>query len=163
MKLDYDRLIKICYQCGTCSGGCPSAKVTGTFNPRKIIVNLLFDRKEKIIRDDVIWLCTACHTCSERCPELVYPSEVLFHLKNLATSKGYFPESLKEEAHQIYETGVTAAYSSAVERRRSKLGLPEFPSVNIVEIQKIMELTNFDKKMGFNGTSKNQKTDVEKI
>jgi len=161
MTEDYEQLIKRCYQCGTCTGACPSAKVTGTFNPRKIIAYILLGNRDKVVSSDLMWLCTACHACSERCPELVYPSEVLFYLKNLATSKGNFPASLKEEAKQIYTTGTTVALSSAIERRRKKLGLPEFPFVDTSEIQKIMELT-LDKKLDFNGTTHNQQ-DEEKV
>lgn len=123
---------------------------------------MLLGNTDKMVADDVIWLCTACHACVERCPELVYPAEVLFQLKNVATSNGKFPIGLKEEALQIYTTGTTVAYSSPIERRRKKLGLPEFPAVNVDEIQKIMELTGIDKKLGFNGsTLKEQKEEQE--
>jgi len=123
---------------------------------------MLLGNTDKMVADDVIWLCTACHACVERCPELVYPAEVLFQLKNIATSNGKFPIGLKEEAMQIYTTGTTVAYSSPIERRRKKLGLPEFPAVNVDEIQKIMELTGIDKKLEFNGsTLKEQKEEQE--
>jgi heterodisulfide reductase subunit C len=163
MPENYKELIKRCYQCGTCTGACPSAKITGTFNPRKIIAYMLLGSTNKMIADDVIWLCTACHACVERCPELVYPAEVLFQLKNAATSSGNFPIGLKEEAMQIYTTGTTVALSSPIERRRNKLGLPEFPAANVDEIQKIMELTGIDKKLEFNGTTlTEQKTKEDK-
>jgi heterodisulfide reductase subunit C len=162
MPEDYEVLIKRCYQCGTCTGSCPSAKITGTFNPRKLIAYMLLGSIERVVSDDVIWLCTACHACVERCPELVYPAEVLFQLKNVATSNGKFPAGLKEEAMQIYTTGTTVALSSPIERRRKKLGLPELPAVNVDEVRKIMELTGLDKKLEFNGTTlKEQKDDEE--
>ncbi len=161
MPEDYEVLIKRCYQCGTCTGACPSAKITGTFNPRKLIAYMLLGSTERVVSDDVIWLCTACHACVERCPELVYPAEVLFQLKNVATSNGKFPAGLKEEAMQIFTTGTTVALSSPIERRRKKLGLPEFPEVNVDEIQKIMELTGIDKKLEFNGTTLKEQKDEE--
>lgn len=162
MPEDYKVLIKRCYQCGTCTGACPSAKITGTFNPRKLIAHMLLGSIERVVSDEVIWLCTACHACVERCPELVYPAEVLFQLKNVATSNGKFPAGLKEEAMQIYTTGTTVALSSPIERKRKKLGLPEFPAVNVDEVQKIIELTGLDKKLEFNGTTlKEQKDDEE--
>jgi len=162
MTENYEVLIKRCYQCGTCTGACPSAKITGTFNPRKIIAHMLLGSTDRMIADDVIWLCTACHACVERCPELVYPAEVLFQLKNVATSNGKFPIGLKEEAIQIYISGTTVAPSSPIERRRTKLGLPEFPTVNVDEIQKIMELTGIDKKLEFNGTTLKKIEEEEK-
>jgi len=123
---------------------------------------MLLGSIERVVSDDVIWLCTACHACVERCPELVYPAEVLFQLKNVATSNGKFPAGLKEEAMQIYTTGTTVALSSPIERRRKKLGLPELPAVNVDEVRKIMELTGLDKKLEFNGTTlKEQKDDEE--
>ena len=114
-----------------------------------------------MVADVVIWLCTACYACVERCPELVYPAEVLFQLKNVATSNGNFPLGLKEEAMQIYTTGTTVAYSSPIERRRKKLGLPEFPAVNVDEIQKIMELTGIDKKLEFNGSTLKEQEETQ--
>ncbi|MFX1466981.1 MAG: 4Fe-4S dicluster domain-containing protein [Promethearchaeota archaeon] len=161
MPENYEDLIKRCYQCGTCTGACPSAKITGTFNPRKIIAFMLRGSTDKMVADDVIWLCTACHACVQRCPELVYPAEVLFQLKNVATSNGKFPIGLKEEAIQIYLTGTTVAPSSPIERRRKKLGLPEFPAVNVDEVRKIMELTGLDKKLKFNGTAVKEQKDNE--
>ncbi len=162
MPENYEELIKRCYQCGTCTGACPSAKITGTFNPRKIIAYMLLGSKNKMISDDVIWLCVACHACAERCPELVYPSEVLFQLKNAATAEGNFPAAVKDEALQVYNTGTTVEPSAPIERRRIKLGLPEFPVVNVDEIQKIMEVTGIDKKLEFNGkTLKEQKNEEE--
>ncbi len=123
---------------------------------------MLLGSTDKMVSDDVIWLCTACHACVERCPELVYPSEVLFQLKNVATSKGKFPVGFKEEAIQIYTTGTTVALSSPIERRRKKLELPEFPAVNVDEIQKIMELTGIDKKLEFNGSNLKKQEEEEK-
>ncbi len=62
---------------------------------------------------------------------------------------------------QIYTTGTTVALSSPIERRRKKLGLPEFPAVNVDEVRKIMELTGLDKKLEFNGTTIKEQKDNE--
>ncbi len=46
--------LSYCYQCGTCSGGCPVAKETnGKYNPRRIIEKSLLGMKDKLIKDPV--------------------------------------------------------------------------------------------------------------
>ena len=40
--------VKLCYQCGTCAGGCPVFKQYPKFNPRRVMEKLLlgeFDEK----------------------------------------------------------------------------------------------------------------------
>jgi len=39
--------------------------------------------------------------------------------------------------------------------------LPEFPAVNVEEVQKIMELTGLDKKLDLNGTAVKEQEEEE--
>src|SRR5271157_2025721 len=85
-----------CYQCGTCSGGCPVAKETGgLYNPRRLIEKSLLGMKEKLVNDPVLWQCTLCDTCDEACPQHVDLTEIFGVLKNLAVSEGYVPQAYK--------------------------------------------------------------------
>ena len=62
--------VKHCFQCGTCSGGCPSGRRT-PYKVRQIVRKCLLGLKEEVITDDALWMCTTCYTCQERCPRSV--------------------------------------------------------------------------------------------
>ena len=134
--------IKLCYQCGTCAGGCPVFKQYPNFNPRRIMEKMLtgeFD--EKLFEEQQIWYCTMCYTCSTRCPQGIDVGHVITELKNLAVKMNYTPPGIIAEMKAILETGSTAAISQSILKKRETLGLPELPKPNLDEIQKILELT----------------------
>ena len=58
--------VKHCFQCGTCSGSCPSGRRT-PYKVRQIVRKCLLGLKEEVIADDALWMCTTCYTCQERC------------------------------------------------------------------------------------------------
>lgn len=137
----YDK-IKLCYQCGTCAGGCPVFKQYSKFNPRRVMEKLLhgeFD--EKIFDEQQIWYCTMCYTCSTRCPQGIDVGHVIGELKNMAVQVNNAPAGIIGEMNAILETGSTAAISQMIMKRREKLGLPELPSPDLDEIQKLLNVT----------------------
>lgn len=77
-----------CYQCGTCSGDCPVAKLDLSFNPRKIV---LATNNDKILSSEILWKCAACFKCY-RCPRDVKPAEVLGELRKEFVKEGEFPK-----------------------------------------------------------------------
>src|SRR5271157_2600652 len=58
---------KSCYQCGTCSGGCPSGRRTA-MRTRDLIRQALAGLDDELLTSDLLWLCSTCYTCEERCP-----------------------------------------------------------------------------------------------
>ena len=141
--------VNYCYQCGTCSGGCPALRYTKIYNPRRIIENVLLGFKENILDDPVLWLCTMCHACLEACPQGVQVSEILVLLRNLATKRGKFPEHLKGEINALMEFGLINPGSGAIQRRRGQLGLPEVPRPNVENIKKVAEASGFIEVTGY--------------
>ena len=137
--------LSYCYQCGTCSGGCPSFRFTGTFNPRKIIENVLLGFKEELLDDPMVWLCCVCHECLENCPQGVLVSELLMKIRELAAKRGNIPEVFKAEVDSLFKTGQINPKNTAIDRRRVKMGLSEAPSAPIEEIRKIIEMTGLSK------------------
>jgi len=77
-----------CYQCGTCTGDCPVAKIDDSFNPRKIV---LATNNDKIMNSDILWKCAACFKCY-RCPRDVKPAEVLGELRKELVKEGEVPK-----------------------------------------------------------------------
>ena len=58
--LRHNASLSYCYQCSTCSGGCPVALITkGKYNPRKIIEEAILGLQEKLVEKQKpnSWLC----------------------------------------------------------------------------------------------------------
>lgn len=133
-------VIKLCYQCGTCAGGCPVFRQYTEFNPRRIMEKLLLgDYDEKLIDEQQIWYCSMCYTCSTRCPQGIDIGHVITELKNLAVKLRNVPPGIVAEMEAILETGTTAAISQSILKKRERLKLPELPKADLDEIQKLME------------------------
>ncbi len=135
-------VVKLCYQCGTCAGGCPVFRQYPDFNPRRVMEALLMrDFSEKIFDDQQIWYCTMCYTCSVRCPQGIDIGHVITEMKNLAVKVKNAPPGIIAEMEAIMETGATAAISQSILKRREKLELPELPKPDLNELQKLFEVT----------------------
>jgi heterodisulfide reductase subunit C len=139
-----ERSTRPCYQCGTCTGGCPIAKRNPDFNPRKIVQRFLMKREDRISSSS-IWLCLLCHTCIERCPQEVKPSHVIVTLRNRATQNGDVKDYIREELNQIYATGWTIPSMPAIAKRRETLGLPPVPASNVDEVRRIIKKMGLEK------------------
>jgi heterodisulfide reductase subunit C len=132
-------LASFCYQCGACVGDCPAMTYSsGNFNPREIMLKVLYGLGDELIREDsIIWQCTNCYNCSERCPQDVKPVEVIISLKNMLADKGIYPEAVMKIITTFEETGRTVPYSKALERQREAFGLPPLEPVPMDEIRKL--------------------------
>lgn len=134
--------VKLCYQCGTCAGGCPVFKQYPKFNPRRVMEKMLLGEfNEELFDEQQIWYCTMCYTCSIRCPQGIDVGHVITELKNLAVKMKNAPPGIAAEMNAILETGSTAAVSQSILKKREKLELPELPKPDLNEIQKILEVT----------------------
>jgi len=142
---DFQKKVRVCYQCGTCVGGCPVAWVNEDFNPRKIMLALSRGEIDEIINNDLLWFCCYCHTCLERCPQKIAVSEIIVKLKNIAAKVRGIPEGYVNELKMISRTGRTASISSATERRREQLNLPKLAQTSgKKDIEKIFKETGIN-------------------
>ncbi len=136
-----------CYQCSTCSGGCPVSLITeGKYNPRKIIEEAILGLVDKLVvkQEPNSWLCSTCQKCVELCPQKVELTEIFTLIKNKCFEVGKVPEAFKLQGQAVLDTGVAIPYSKAILTRREKLGLPEIKTASIDEIKSILKETNFD-------------------
>jgi heterodisulfide reductase subunit C len=132
-------LASFCYQCGACVGDCPAAAYSDTFNPRLIMLKVLYGLGEELLtQDSILWECTNCYNCHERCPQDVKPVEVIISLKNMLADRGIFPDTVGKIIRTFEETGRTTPVSSAVERQRERFGLPPLSPVPMDEIREII-------------------------
>lgn len=74
-----------CYQCGTCSAGCPFIEDMD-LSPDEVIRHIILDRKE-VLNSKTIWLCAACFTCAERCPRDINITKIMEALRQIILRK----------------------------------------------------------------------------
>ena len=133
-------LASFCYQCGACVGDCPAATYSGEFNPREIMLMVLYGLgSELLVEDSILWQCTNCYNCAERCPQEVKPAEVIISLKNMLADRGIYPNAAAKIIETFEKTGRTAPLSDAVNRQREKFGLPPLEPVPMDEINQLLE------------------------
>ena len=132
-------LASFCYQCGACVGDCPSARYDPEFNPREIMLKVLYGLGDELMREDsVLWRCTNCYSCHERCPQEVKPVEVIISLKNMLADRGIIPDTVEKVTHTFETTGRTVPYSPAIDKQRERYGLPPLPPVPMDEIRALL-------------------------
>jgi len=138
-KIEGD-LASFCYQCGACVGDCPATTYGGDFNPRDIMLKVLYGLGEELLTEDsILWECTNCYNCHERCPQQVKPVEVIISMKNMLADLGIYPDAVERVIENFEKTGLTVQLSPAVDRQRAKYGLPPMKAPPIEEIQKLIE------------------------
>ncbi|MGD0610135.1 MAG: (Fe-S)-binding protein [Anaerolineales bacterium] len=59
--------LKLCLQCGDCSGICPFGYLM-VHPPSRLIAQLRADRFEKVLETDTVWMCVSCYACTAVCP-----------------------------------------------------------------------------------------------
>lgn len=57
--------VRICYQCGKCSAGCPVAYAMDLL-PNQVMRLVQLGLKEEVLTCATIWLCASCETCATR-------------------------------------------------------------------------------------------------
>lgn len=90
-----------CYQCGTCTGDCPTAWLNPEFNPRKMVLMASWGMEE-ILKSNIPWLCTACFKCTTRCPKEVRPSDVIASIRTIAIRERLAPEGAGLKFEEAY-------------------------------------------------------------
>ena len=91
----------LCYQCGTCSSGCPILTMMDV-GPRKIM-RMVTENDEAVLSTSTIWLCAACYTCDTRCPRGLKISAVMESLRLMTLRKNIDhirPETLTPQTHK---------------------------------------------------------------
>ena len=138
--------VKHCFQCGTCSGSCPSGRRT-PYKVRQIVRKCLLGLKEEVITDDALWMCTTCYTCQERCLRSVKIVEIIKKARNIAAHAGYMAKPHKMTGVFVMNTGHGVPINDATKALRAKIGLPEIPPTThaypeaLEEVQKICKIT----------------------
>ena len=95
-----------CYQCGTCSAGCPFIDDMD-LTPDEVIRYVVLDRDE-VLNSKTIWLRSSCFTCAERCPRDINITKIMEALRQIIlrrkidkTKAMKIPKKDKESIPQI--------------------------------------------------------------
>ncbi len=160
-------LIRSCFQCGTCTGGCPSGRRTA-LRTRAVIRKALLGI-DQVLSDPDIWLCSTCYTCFERCPRQVPVTDIIIKLRNLATQKGKILEPHKALTHVLIDTGhgVPINDKKWSDLRESYDLNPLPPTTHshpdaVKEIQTIVKSLKFDKLVDYKTSAKDSNAKEEK-
>jgi heterodisulfide reductase subunit B len=131
-------LASFCYQCGACVGDCPATTYSEKFNPREIMLQVLYGLGDELLGENsVLWQCTNCYNCHERCPQEVKPVEVIISLKNMLADRGVYPDAVAKVIKTFENSGRTVPMNPAVDRNRARFGLPPMTEVPMGEIREI--------------------------
>jgi len=137
-------IANMCYQCGTCTGSCPSAP-RSSYRIRLFMRRCVLGLENEALTDPDLWLCTTCYSCTDRCPRDIAPTDVIMAMRNLAFKRDIVPKNFLQTCQLIYTSGHGVPNNDVNRAARTKLGLPADPPTThsypefIKGIQKIMD------------------------
>ena len=76
-----------CYQCFTCSLGCP-VSFAMDYHPDQIIRMVHLGLKQQVLSSSAIWTCPGCEACVARCPNEVDILRVMDTLREMSIQEG---------------------------------------------------------------------------
>jgi len=90
-----------CFLCGTCTAGCPVSEIDESFNPRKIMRQILHGEKDETLSNGEIWKCYQCHTCVAHCPQDVRFADIVRVLREIAVAEGFYDSEFFDNIKEI--------------------------------------------------------------
>lgn len=94
-----------CYQCGTCTGGCPVARKS-KLNIRKLVHECLLKKGLGQLKEKPeLWDCTTCKTCSIRCPMGVDPMDLIIGMRSSLVEEGDIPPTIMDALESMNRHG----------------------------------------------------------
>lgn len=79
--------LRLCIQCGTCSGSCPNAdKMEHT--PRELVAMVRAGMWEEVLSSNSMWFCLSCYLCTVRCPRGIKLTDLMHALESMAIRHG---------------------------------------------------------------------------
>ncbi len=95
--------LKICIQCGTCGGSCPSGPDMD-HTPRALFALIMAGQKDQALISNTPWYCVSCYYCMVRCPQDIHITDLMYTLKRFAIKEGHFRLSSASDAPCFSQT-----------------------------------------------------------
>jgi len=104
VKEEGGEILKLCYQCGTCTGTCPWNQVS------RLLSRRLIHRAQLGIvdfEDEEIWKCVGCKLCVQACPRGVEITDIMRALRRVivGVGAGKIPDSLRVSGKNLAGVG----------------------------------------------------------
>jgi heterodisulfide reductase subunit C len=80
-------LFRLCYQCGLCSGVCPTSYAM-PHTPRQVAHMLHMGLEKQVLDSKTHWLCVSCYSCTTYCPRDVPLTDIMSGLKRADLALG---------------------------------------------------------------------------
>ncbi|MFQ5736823.1 MAG: 4Fe-4S dicluster domain-containing protein [Thermodesulfobacteriota bacterium] len=87
--------LKMCYQCGNCSGGCP-VSYEMELAPSQVMRMLQLGRVDDVAAANSMWICVGCLQCYSRCPKGVSVAAILEAMRQTTLRKGEDHDRIKD-------------------------------------------------------------------
>jgi heterodisulfide reductase subunit C len=104
--------IKICYQCGECSGGCPESAAMDLL-PNQVMHKIQLG-DDSILDTNTHWICSSCLVCSARCPKGIDIAKVMESLReiSLRAKKNYVkPDDIsKDDLEELPQIALISSF-----------------------------------------------------
>jgi Fe-S oxidoreductase len=125
---DGDR-IRLCLQCGSCSGVCPFGHVM-EFPPHGMIAAMRAGIFDKVLKSDAGWMCISCYACTQICPSNIpVTAGLMTSLKEELILSGDVPTELQEALENAQRYFNPLGESP---RKRAEWAEGQEPEVNIL-------------------------------
>ena len=86
--------VKMCMQCGLCSGSCPTNFHEGWDHPpQEIFMLIRAGKREEVLNASGMYMCTSCYNCYVRCPRKVPVTHVMHGIAEYAYRIGRAPKN----------------------------------------------------------------------
>jgi len=148
--------VKMCMQCGLCSGSCPTHFQAGWEHPpQEIFMMIRAGKRDEVLKSTSMWMCTSCYNCYVRCPRKVPVTHVMHGIAEYAYRIGQSPKNqptqhlsktfwdnctktgrvneVKLTQTLYFKDGIGAGIKKAMEMQSVALGLVKAKRLNLLE------------------------------
>ncbi len=148
--------VKMCMQCGLCSGSCPTNFQAGWDHPpQEIFMMIRAGKRDEVLKSNSMWMCTSCYNCYVRCPRKVPVTHVMHGIAEYAYRIGQSPKNqptqhlsktfwdnctktgrvneVKLTQSLYFKDGIGAGIKKAMEMQSVALGLVKAKRLNLME------------------------------
>ena len=91
-KVEAGEWVKMCMQCGVCSGSCPLGS-HWEHPPQELFMMIRAGKREEVLSSESMWMCTSCYNCIVRCPRELPITHIMHGLAHYAARLGLSPKN----------------------------------------------------------------------